>query len=137
VVQLAGVALLWFISQPTPVTAKQLVEAYWDSREKADAKYKDRWLDVTGTVKYTQTTSTMAPGSTTVFVMLEGEKDIPGDVTIVVRQGFLFDTGPPGSTLDDFRKLAKGQEVTIRGKCVGKSQSDISFENPTLVAAHK
>jgi hypothetical protein len=133
--QVGGILLLGITRNQSPVfvTATELLTAYQHDAQKADAKYKGKWLLVKGKVADIRQMSTLAPGSSSVTVTLKGDrKDVSGMVT--ARVGFKLFGGPPGSTLEDFRKLTRGQEVTIRGKFSHKTEWDeLVLEHPVIV----
>jgi hypothetical protein len=133
-VLLAGMARLWMNSLPASVTATQMLTAYRDNPADAEAKYKDKWLQVTGRVADNKTTGDFAPGSAITRVTLKADDPaVPGEVTIRVPGEFLFQR-PAGSSSEDFRKLTKGQQVTIRGRCGGKTAPwGLTIESPSIV----
>lgn len=87
-------------ADPPAVTADELNAAYWADRKAADAKYKDKWVRVTGPVH-------AAGEDRTSFTMRAGQSFI--DVH----------RAPPGR-----RMVAvpdKGESVTVTGKCEGQT----------------
>jgi hypothetical protein len=134
VVQLAGIALVWIANRPSPVTATELLAAYRDDAQRAEANYKDKWLEVTGKIARRYTVSTMAPWSGSVSVTIEADdKDVPGAVTVWVSESFPVELRAPGATYEDFRSLTEGQKVTIRGKCSGMTESGVRIESPRII----
>jgi MFS family permease len=133
VLLLAGVVLAWISNSPRSVTAAELLAAYAQDAHRADAEYKGRCVTVSGKVAERRTISTLAPWSGTVWIKLEAkDKVVPGVVT--VRVGDLpFDPRPAGATYQDFTRLAEGQEVTIRGRCGGMTDSGVTIEMPLIV----
>ena len=132
--QAAGIALMWFASQPSPITATELLAAYQDDAARADRKYKGEWLEVTGKVARLQKSGTMAPWSGTVWVYLEADdKTVPGSVTVRVSDAFPVDMRAQGATYHDFGQLTEGQEVTILGRCGGMTEWGVILERPRIV----
>jgi hypothetical protein len=130
----AGIAIAWSASQPSPITATELLAAYRDDAAKADWKYKGEWLQVSGKVTRMQKVGTMAPWSGTVWVYLEADdKTIPGTVTIKVSDAFPFDMRAEGATYHDFGQLKEGQEVTILGRCAGMTEWGVLLERPRIL----
>jgi hypothetical protein len=134
VVELAGIAHLWNTMQPSPITATELLRDYRDNPEEAEAKYRGKWLQVKGRVADNKTTGDFAPGTATTWVTLKADdQDVPGEVAIRVAGEFLV-VPLAGASSEDFRKLKKGQEVTIRGKCSGKTAASVlTIESPIIV----
>ena len=132
--QAAGIALMWFASQSSPITATELLAAYRDDAARAERKYKGEWLEVTGKVARLQKVGTMAPWSGTVWVYLEADdKTVPGSVTVRVSDAFPVDLRAPGATYQDFGQLTEGQEVTILGRCGGMTEWGVTLESPRIV----
>lgn len=130
----AGIAIMWNASQPSPITATELLAAYQGDVAKADRKYRGEWLEVMGKVARLRKVSTMAPWSGTVWVYIESDdKAVPGTVTISVSDAFPFDLRAPGATYQDFGQLTEGQEVTILGRCGGLTDLGVTLERPRIV----
>jgi hypothetical protein len=129
----AGFALVWISNTPRTVTVTELLTAYSQDARLADAEYKGRCVTVSGKIAQRRTVSSLAPWSGTVWIRLEAEnKVVPGVVTIAVGE-LIFDPRPAGATYQDFSRLTEGQDVTIRGRCVGMTEHGVTLERPLIV----
>jgi len=95
------------IADNTPsisISAKQLYQDYSDNEIAADKKYKNKVLEVTGTV------DAIAKDITdNIYVTLKGDEYI-GDV-----QCYFGD-----DHADEAAQFSKGMTITVKGKCDGK-----------------
>jgi len=99
----------------TLVTATELLKAYKDDDKKADEKYKGKWVRVKGKV---EETPLLGP-----VTLKADSKDVSGAVKIT----------PYPALLKKFTDLKKGDEVTIGGRCEGKSGSDVLIDDAVLM----
>ena len=86
--------------------AESLFAAYEANEVSADQRYKDKWLDVSGTID--------AIG-----------KDVVDSMYVTLRSGDEFQIGNVQCMFDDkhqsqLASLRKGQKVTLSGLCSGK-----------------
>src|SRR5262249_18633680 len=129
----AGFVLAWISNTPRTVTPTELLTAYSQDARRADAEDKGRGVTVSGEVAERRTVSSLARWSGTVWIRLEAEdKVVPGDVTIAVGE-LPLDPRPAGATYQDFGRLTEGQDVTIRGRCVGMTEHGVTIERPLIV----
>ncbi|MDR3345290.1 MAG: hypothetical protein LBT21_06880 [Oscillospiraceae bacterium] len=90
------------------VTALDLYAAYDENEVAADNKYKDQWIEITGTISSID----VVLGSTRISLVGEYLYDVPmGSVSCVLES----------SAVEKAGTLKKGGKVTIKGKCTGKS----------------
>jgi hypothetical protein len=129
-------AYLWKNSLPSSVTATELLTAYRDNPAEAEAKYRGRWLQLTGRVADNQTIRGPGfdPRTVTWVTLIADDTDIPGEVTIRVPSGWVDIERSNGPKLEDFKRLRKGQQVTIHGQCSGKTApSGAMIERASIV----
>jgi hypothetical protein len=113
------------LQPPAPkvrVTAVQLYQEYQENEVAADEKYKDKILEISGVVDSVQKNDLGA-----IVVLLQGKK---GSIVSHVQCG-LADTGVYGGKhkAENAQKAAtlrKGQQVTLRGKGMGRYGLDIA-----------
>jgi tRNA_anti-like len=99
------------------VTAKELYDDYRTNALSADTKYKDKVVQVTGTVHRVEKDN---------FRRVAVELETEGDA--VIRCDF------PRDAAAQVEKLKNEQKVTIRGRCKGRGKKDeIRFEDCILV----
>jgi hypothetical protein len=96
------------------VTASDLLKAYKDDPKKADTEYKGKMIRVKGKVE-------SATGSVT---FKSDDDKIPGIVKAV----------PLIIAVGEFGKLNKGDQVTVWGKCDGKTGDTVAIESAIVVA---
>lgn len=87
------------------VAIKDLLKAYKENEVRADNVYKDKLVEVTGTVD-------------------DVKKDVLGDIYVAVGTGAQFEIPQvqcfaKGGQADAFAKLNKGQKVTVQGRVDG------------------
>lgn len=114
------------VSDPMKISPTDLIEAYQQNEVAADEKYKDKTVEISGSIKSIGT-------------------DVLGDVYITLDCGELFQSiqcyFKSGAETDKVNFLVKGQNITIVGKCKGlsitnilikdcKITSDITNQNP-------
>jgi hypothetical protein len=87
------------------VTAIELARAYDQDEDQADARFKDRVLEVTGTIRSVD----LDDDGDAYVVLLRGIRDGPVDC------GFAKDP----AVRERLARLKPGDTVTIRGKCLG------------------
>jgi hypothetical protein len=108
-----------------PITAANLAKAYADDDAEAKKRFEGKQLLVQGVVK---------------DVILKGTDKLPNPVVILEGAA-----GKTGKTLcvwsdshyarrEDFEKLKKGQQVTIKGTCFSVSGKDLIGEEGVLVS---
>lgn len=98
------------VDDPTPVSVADLVSAYMADADAADAKYKDRWLKVTGPIREVDKDGTE--------FLIEG-----GESLVVVKRA------PPARMTV---RLNPGKEATTTGRCRGL-QEDTSRNRRVLL----
>jgi hypothetical protein len=88
------------------VSAAQLLEEFEKNPAAAEEKYAGKYLELTGVVERTGRGRHENP-----FVVLHG-----GDENAKLKVECYFDYFPDAATEARFRRLAKGQTVTVRGE---------------------
>jgi hypothetical protein len=90
-----------------PVTADRLSEDYAKDEKAADAKYKDKWLLVEGTISELKDAQA---GADSVILDGAGKKD---GKPLRIKAAY------PADRKSDFAALKKGDKVKIKGECGG------------------
>jgi putative nucleic acid binding protein len=105
---------------PIEVNASDMVSAYREDTAVANNKYKDKVVQVTGTVGKVE-------GQ---WVELESEKSFEGGGVDLLRVHVYFNDQDKGKVAT----LTKGQSITVKGMCTGKGVGDsIDVEKCVLV----
>jgi hypothetical protein len=105
---------------PIKVNASDLVSAYREDTAIANNKYKDKVVQVTGTVERIEDR----------WVELGSEKGFVGGGVDLLRVHVSFKDEDKGK----MATLTKGQSITVQGKCIGKGIDDsIDVEKCVLV----
>jgi hypothetical protein len=100
------------------VSAEDLDDAFEDNVDAANAKYKDKVIEVTGTVHKID----RSDSSAVTVELRSGEKD---DDTI--------DCDFLPANAGEVAALKKGESVVIRGTCVGRVKGTVTLERCSLV----
>jgi hypothetical protein len=127
---------IWFGLEISHVTATELLGAYKEDPRKADAKYRGKWIQVTGKVRDVRREGPgMNVGLPGISVTLESDHK---DMT--VNMAITSFTGHFGA----WEQLKKGQEVTVGGTCtemkipqgglIGRKGSQVWLAQPVLLA---
>jgi hypothetical protein len=103
-----------------PVTAAQLTGEYVRNEKAADAKYKDKYLVIEGTVVELQEKDGL------LAILLEGH-DEKSPAPIRVAAGY------SEHRRDQFAALKKGSKVNIKGACAGRLLGVVFIRSATLV----
>jgi hypothetical protein len=104
------------------VSAAQLVQEFQKDPDAADAKYRGKYLELTGVVERTGRGRNDTP-----FVVLHG-----ADENAELKIECFFDYLPDAAAEARFRRLAKGQTVTVRGEYDGQV-SNVQLRECVLV----
>jgi tRNA_anti-like len=102
-------------AQAIPITATELHKQYNADEDRADKKYTDQVLEVTGVVH----SATVGIALSTVELKTDNEAD---------KIACQFHS----KHNDAVRALTKGVNVTIRGRCTGSAEGDVTLENCIL-----
>jgi len=106
--------------KPIVVSAYELVAAYDQNEVAADAGYKDRLIEVSGTVT-------------------QIGRNVKGDAFVALDVGYrgwgilCFARGDRETKL---AALSRGQFVNLRGRCCGRTQPVPGFGSAALLARH-
>lgn len=100
---------------PIPLTAEELQRAYDQNAIGADAKYKDKALDLTGKVA-----RVVRGGFNTATVELVGDRGNEIDCRFA-------------GNLNALAQLAPGDTVVIRGACLGEDDGTVTLDDCTLL----
>jgi hypothetical protein len=123
---------VWRALGISSVTATELVRAYEEGPEKADRKYKGKWLQVRGRVRNVYGRGTPAPWSGSVTVHLESEEEGVSTTVTMLARDFIFG----GQTYHEMSALQKGEEVTVGGICTGMANGEVELDHPVLLERH-
>jgi tRNA_anti-like len=105
---------------PIEVNASELVSAYRENTAVANNQYKDKFVQITGTVGKIDEQ----------WVELESEKGFVAGGVDLLRVRAYFNDQDKGK----MATLTKGQSITVKGKCTGKGIGDaIDVANCLLV----
>jgi hypothetical protein len=112
------------------VPAEQLARDYRKDPAAADARYKNKLLQVEG--KIHEVFITEIPGEA--LVVLWGGRDKDADMPTLIQCGFVNTQPVPPATLTS---LKKDQAITIRGTCIGSFATTVLIQDALVVPRPK